>query len=185
MDCPYCGYHDSKVIDSRDVNKGIRRRRQCLKCDSRFTTYERPQPASLFVIKKDQRREEFSREKLLTGIRKACEKRPLASGTVEKVVDDIEAELYRSGKLEVPSTTIGDMVMERLKTLDHIAYIRFASVYREFADITILKQEVDALLTAGSSPAQPPTSQLRLLDSEKLEDLKRKIGQAKSETGVH
>jgi transcriptional repressor NrdR len=185
MDCPYCGYHDSKVIDSRDVNKGIRRRRQCLKCGSRFTTYERPQPASLFVIKKDQRREEFSREKLLTGIRKACEKRPLASGTVEKVVDDIEAELYRSGKLEVPSTIIGDMVMERLKTLDHIAYIRFASVYREFADITRLKQEVDALLSAGAPSAQPPSSQLRLIDSEKLETLKKEISQAKTGTGVH
>jgi transcriptional repressor NrdR len=93
-----------------------------LKCSSRFTTYERLQPAGLFVIKKDQRREEFSRDKLLTGIRKACEKRPLPSGTVGKVADDIEVELYHSGKVEIPSTVIGDLVMERLKSLDHIAY---------------------------------------------------------------
>jgi transcriptional repressor NrdR len=146
MNCPYCGYHDSKVIDSREVNDGIRRRRQCLKCDERFTTYERLQPASLFVTKKDERREEFDREKLLSGIRKACEKRPLPAGSVEKLADDIEAELYRMGKAEIPTTIIGDMVMARLKSLDHVAYIRFASVYRDFADITALKKEVDTLV---------------------------------------
>src|SRR4030067_2684338 len=108
MNCPYCHYYDSKVIDSRDVNDGIRRRRQCLSCGSRFTTYERLQPTSLFVIKKDRRREEFDRDKLLNGIRKACEKRPLPTGAVEKVVDDIEAELYQLGKIEIPSTVIGD-----------------------------------------------------------------------------
>ena len=95
MNCPYCGYYNSKVIDSRDINDGIRRRRQCLKCNSRFTTYERLQPASLFVNKKDQRREEFRREKILTGLHKACEKRPLPSGIVDKLADDIEAELAR------------------------------------------------------------------------------------------
>src|SRR3990170_5478182 len=119
MKCPYCGYFDSKVIDSRDVNDGIRRRRQCLSCDSRFTTYERLQPASLFVIKKDERREEFDKNKLLTGIRKACEKRPLPTGTIDKIADDIEAELYRLGKSEVPTKVVGDMVMERLKKLDY------------------------------------------------------------------
>ena len=163
MNCPYCGYHDSKVIDSRDVNEGIRRRRQCLSCGSRFTTYERLQPASLFVIKKDERREEFSRNKLLTGIRKACEKRPLPTGTVEKLADDIEAELYRLGKAEIPSAVIGDMVMERLKSLDYIAYIRFASVYREFEDITTLKEEVDTL---ASSPTVQRADQLPLLPLE-------------------
>lgn len=167
MDCPYCGYRDSKVIDSRDINEGIRRRRQCLQCGSRFTTYERLQPASLFVIKKDQRREEFHREKLLTGIRKACEKRPLPTGTVEKIVDEIEAELYRTGKTEIPSAVIGDMVMERLKDLDQIAYIRFASVYRQFADITTLKQVVDAL-ASGKSVTSHPSNQLPLLPTEKL-----------------
>ena len=168
MNCPYCGYHDSKVIDSRVVNDGIRRRRQCLSCDSRFTTYERLQPASLFVIKKDGRREEFNRIKLLTGIRKACEKRPLPTGTVDKLADDIEAELYHLGKAEIPSTVIGDMVMERLKSLDYIAYIRFASVYREFTDITALKQEIDALVSDETGISHP-TSQLPLLPDEEVE----------------
>ena len=166
MKCPYCGYTDCKVTDSREVNDGIRRRRQCLSCGSRFTTYERLQPASLFVIKKDERREEFDREKLLGGIRKACEKRPLPTGAIDKLVDDIEAELYRLGKAEIPGTLIGDMVMERLKRLDHIAYIRFASVYREFADITALKREVDTLLS-GVGTSRPP-GQLPLLPAEGL-----------------
>ena len=172
MNCPYCGYHDSRVIDSRDVNDGIRRRRQCLHCGSRFTTYERLQPASLFVLKKDERREELNREKLLTGLRKACEKRPLPTGTVERLADDIEAELFRLGKSEIPSTVIGDMVMERLKNLDHVAYIRFASVYREFADITALKQEVDTLVSSEAT-APLSTSQLPLLPDNTPEGLAR------------
>ena len=170
MNCPYCGYHDSKVIDSRGVNDGIRRRRQCLKCGSRFTTYERLQPAGLFVIKKDERREEFSRDKLLAGIRKACEKRPLPTGAVDKLVDDIEAELYHLGRSEIPSNVIGDMVMAGLKNLDYIAYIRFASVYREFTDITALKQEVDTLVS-GQAEIPRPTSQLPLLPEDKLAPL--------------
>ncbi len=162
MNCPYCGYQDSKVIDSREVSDGVRRRRQCLSCGSRFTTYERLQSASLFVIKKDQRREEFNRSKLLIGIRKACEKRPLPTGTVDKLADDIEAELYRLGKAEIPGAVIGDMVMEKLRDLDHVAYIRFASVYREFTDITALKQEVDSLVS-GKAQAPRSTSQLPLI----------------------
>ncbi len=172
MYCPYCGYDDSKVIDSRDINEGIRRRRQCLKCSARFTTYERLQPASLFVIKKDGRREEFNRDKLLTGIRKACEKRPLPSGSVDKIADDIETDLYRQGKAEKPSAAIGDMVMERLKNLDYIAYIRFASVYREFADITALKQVVDNLVS-DEAETHVPTSQLPLMPAGKLNELAR------------
>jgi transcriptional repressor NrdR len=168
MNCPYCHYHDSKVIDSRDVSDGIRRRRQCLACGSRFTTYERLQAAGLFVIKKDQRREEFNKDKLLTGLRKACEKRPLPTGAVDKLADDIEAELYRLGKAEIPSTVIGDMVMERLKKLDYIAYIRFASVYRQFTDITVLKQEIDNLVN-GAEKAPRLTSQLPLLPTEELQ----------------
>jgi transcriptional repressor NrdR len=160
LNCPFCGYIDSKVIDSRDVNDGIRRRRQCLRCDLRFTTYERLQRVSLLVLKKDGRREEFDREKLLTGIRKACDKRPLAAGTVERIVDEIEMELYQSGHAEVPSAAIGDFVMAKLKKTDQIAYIRFASVYREFQDITKLKEEVDNL--AGKS-LTPPADQLPLL----------------------
>ena len=170
MNCPYCGRYDSKVIDSRDVNEGIRRRRQCLGCNSRFTTYERLQPAALFVVKKDERREGFSRDKLLTGIRKACEKRPLPAGAIDKLADDIETELYQKGKAEIPSAVIGDMVMEGLKGLDHVAYIRFASVYREFTDITALKQEVDTLVSAEAEVSQP-TSQLPLLPDDKLEQL--------------
>jgi len=170
MNCPYCGYRDSRVIDSRDVNDGIRRRRQCLSCNSRFTTYERLQPASLFVIKKDERREEFDRMKLLAGIRKACEKRPLPIGTVDKLVDDIEAELYRLGKAEIPGAVIGDMVMERLKSLDYIAYIRFASVYREFTDIATLKQAVDTLIS-GQVEMSHPSNQLPLLPDDKLDGL--------------
>ena len=116
MKCPYCGYTDSKVIDSRDVNDGVRRRRQCLSCNARFTTYERLQPASLFIIKKDQRREEFNREKLLGGIRKACEKRPLPTGAIEKITDEIEAGLYKLGKAEItqhPDRRYGNGETER------------------------------------------------------------------------
>jgi transcriptional repressor NrdR len=164
--CPYCNSVNSKVVDSREVNSGVRRRRQCLDCGSRFTTYEKVLPASLFVVKKDQRREEFSKDKLLAGIRKACEKRPLPAGAVDKLADDIEAELYQMGRAEVASYTIGDMVMEGLRRLDYIAYIRFASVYRDFADITDLKQEVDTLVSAGTGAARPD-SQLSLLPDEK------------------
>ncbi len=145
MKCPYCQLSDSKVIDSREVNDGIRRRRQCISCNQRFTTYERLQPLVLFVAKKDQRREKFNREKLLGGLRKACEKRPLPADTVERLAEKIESELLALGKAEVSSTVIGDMVMEKLKNLDKIAYIRFASVYRDFTDIDALKNELDAL----------------------------------------
>ena len=166
MNCPFCGYHDSRVIDSRDVSNGVRRRRQCLDCGGRFTTYERLQPVSLFVIKKDQRREPFHKEKLLAGIRKACEKRPLPTGVVDWLADDIESRLYRQGRTEVPSTAIGDMVMAGLKKLDHIAYIRFASVYREFTDITILKKEIDTLV--GNETDRVHSSQLPLLPEEDM-----------------
>lgn len=167
MKCLYCGHNNSKVIDSRDVNEGIRRRRECLGCGARFTTYERQQPASLFIIKKDNRREEFNHDKLLTGIRKACEKRPLPTGTIDKLADDIETGLDNMGKTEIPSTVIGDMVMARLKGLDYIAYIRFASVYRQFTDITALKEVVDTLVS--SQPEGPhPTSQLPLLPDEEM-----------------
>lgn len=166
MNCPYCKFTDSKVIDSRDVNDGIRRRRQCLQCNARFTTYERIQPASLFVIKKDKRREEFNREKLASGIRKACEKRPLPTGSIDKLVDDIEAELFKTGKSEISSITIGDMVMEKLKKLDYIAYIRFASVYRGFTDLSALKKAVDNLLTNADIELSRSTQQLSLLPEE-------------------
>jgi len=172
MHCPYCHYHDSRVIDSREVNDGIRRRRQCLNCRARFTTYERLQPAGFFVIKKDERREEFNKTKLLAGIRKACEKRPLPTGAIDKLADDIEAELYQQGKAEIPSAAIGDMVMEGLKKLDYIAYIRFASVYRDFTDITALKQAVDSLVTSESR-VSPASAQLPLLPASGLNAVPR------------
>ena len=176
MSCPFCGHYDSKVIDSRDVNDGIRRRRQCLSCASRFTTYERLQPTGLFVIKKDQRREEFSKDKLLVGIRKACEKRSLPTGTVDKLADDVETELYQRDKVEIPSTVIGDMVTGGLRSLDHIAYIRFASVYHEFADITALKQEIDTLV-GDEDEASRSINQLPLLSDEEFEVMpKRRRG---------
>jgi len=166
MKCPYCGESESRVIDSRPGDEGVRRRRRCLACGARFTTYERVQPHNLFVVKKDGRREEFSRDKLSSGIRKACEKRPLPIGAIDKLIDNIEAELYHSGKAEIPSPIIGDLVMQGLAKLDHIAYIRFASVYREFTDIGALKQAVDSL--AGEETSTPAANQLPLLSSESL-----------------
>ncbi len=177
MKCPYCGYHDSKVVDSRDVNDGIRRRRECLECSRRFTTYERLQAASLFIIKKDGRREQFDRDKLLGGIRKACEKRPLPTGAVDKLADDIEAEVYRLGKAEVPSAVIGDMVMKGLKGMDYIAYIRFASVYREFTDITTLKQAVDTLVDTEKEVSKP-AGQLPLLPPQEVAGMAKRRGRS-------
>ncbi len=156
MKCPLCGHEDSKVTDSRTVDDTVRRRRECLDCGFRFTTYERIQTGNLVIIKKDMRREGFNHEKLATGIRKACEKRPLPTGTVEKLVDEIETELLRLGRVEIPSSVVGEIVMDRLKELDHIAYIRFASVYRDFADITSLKREVDTLISGRPAASQLP-----------------------------
>ncbi|MSQ05748.1 MAG: transcriptional repressor NrdR [Dehalococcoidia bacterium] len=145
MRCPHCGYSDSKVTDSREAEEGIRRRRECQRCKVRFTTYERVQSAALLVSKRDNRREEFNREKLLAGLRLACAKRPVDSRTIEKLVEDIEAELQHLGRAEVPTTVLGEMVMERLKNLDRVAYIRYASVYREFNDIESFEQAVKDL----------------------------------------
>ena len=145
----------------------MRRRRQCLKCDQRFTTYERVHTTSLLIVKKDGLREEFNREKLARGINKACEKRPMPAGSVEKLIDEIEAKIHRLGKGEVTSWELGEMVMERLKNLDHIAYIRFASVYREFEDIGSLKEEVDILAKSGDGVVHLP-GQLPLITDDKL-----------------
>jgi transcriptional repressor NrdR len=146
MKCPYCGFQDSKVIDSRAINDGVRRRRECLHCSSRFTTYERVQSNSFLLVKKDGRREEFSRDKLTAGIRKACTKRPVADEDIERMVDRIEEEIHRLGRVEVSSPMVGGLVMEHLREIDRIAYIRFASVYREFADVESFKEEVEALV---------------------------------------
>jgi transcriptional repressor NrdR len=168
VNCPYCGGQESKVIDSRSLDEGVRRRRECLACNARFTTYERVQPHDIFVIKKDGRRERFSRDKLLLGIRKACEKRPLPAGAIDKFVDTVEAELYKVDKSEVSSSHIGDLVMGGLRKLDHIAYIRFASVYREFADIGDLIEEVDSLAVRRE---ETPANQLPLVSSEAVNSL--------------
>jgi len=173
MRCPYCGYDDSKVIDSREVNEAIRRRRECLGCGSRFTTYERVHTATLLVIKKDGRREEFSREKLVAGIRKACAKRPVPQETIEQMVDDIEDRLRKSGTGEVATSVIGDMVMERLRQLDGIAYIRFASVYRAFADIEEVREAADAY--ARLRLLSDATSQLLLFSNEELATVARSV----------
>jgi len=164
MRCPFCGNSESRVVDSRDVEESIRRRRECLNpgCAGRFTTHERVQAVAIYVVKKDGRREEFSRQKLLAGLRKACEKRPLPAGAVEALAADIEATLYQSNSAEVPSATVGELVMDRLRSLDGIAYVRFASVYRQFGDIDALREELEDL-AAGR---RPPEAQLPLLDPE-------------------
>src|SRR3990170_6337490 len=126
MNCPFCGHPESKVADSRPDEAGIRRRRQCLACGRRFTTVERVELGGVAVLKKDGRREEFDRAKIIGGVRKACEKRPIPSGAIEALADDVEQAVFALNKAEVPSTYIGELVMERLKGLDPIAYIRFA-----------------------------------------------------------
>ncbi len=168
MNCPNCGGQELGVIDSRSLDEVVRRRRKCRACGARFTTYERIHLHDIFVTKKDGRREEFSRDKLCLGIRRACEKRPLPAGAIDKFVDNLEAEIYRVGRGEVSSSYIGDLVMEGLKKLDHIAYIRFASVYRTFADIGDLKQEVDSLAGRGQ---MTPVNQLPLPSSELVNSL--------------
>src|SRR5690242_11237697 len=130
MKCPFCGYTESRVKDSRDIGDVIHRRRECEQCKARFSTYERVEKFHLMVIKRDQRREPFSREKLSIGLRKACEKRPLPAGEIENSKDDIEQELYRFGKQKIPSSVIGEIVMDRTRMMDKNAYISSASVYR-------------------------------------------------------
>lgn len=137
MNCPFCGEKESKVIDSRgsDDEKSIRRRRECESCGKRFTTYERIEEVPIIVIKKNNLREEFDRNKILNGIVKACWKRPISASQIENCVTEIENEVYNLGKSELDSVLIGNIVMKRLKALDEIAYVRFASVYKEFKDI--------------------------------------------------
>ncbi len=148
MRCPYCENRDTKVIDSRHTEEGhaIRRRRECEKCGKRFTTYEKIEETVLVVIKKDGSRETFDRNKILSGIIKACEKRPVALSEMEAVIDDIERGLNNMMEKEVKSTFIGELVMEKLRDLDEVAYVRFASVYRQFTDINTFINEIEKLL---------------------------------------
>ncbi len=158
MRCPYCGHHDLKVVDSRDseVGEAIRRRRECLGCGQRFTTYERIEAVPFYVIKKDGRREDFDPQKLLSGLRKATEKRDISQERLRGIVEEIEADPRRSGRVEIPSREIGEMLMEKLKELDEVAYIRFASVYREFMDLQQVKREIEQVLSARPKTTKTP-----------------------------
>ena len=148
MRCPYCGYKKDSVIDSRRAKNeaSVRRRRQCLKCKRRFTTYEYVERIPLMVIKKDNRREPFDRNKILSGLKKACEKRPVGMDALEDAVSRIEKKVQESGEKEIPSTMLGEEVMRELHGLDEVAYVRFASVYREFKDINQFMDELSDIL---------------------------------------
>ncbi len=145
MNCPYCGYKESKVTDKRTSPDGIRRRRECLKCKKRFTTYERIERTDLYVIKKDGRREKFDIKKLEAGIERALEKRPVPQDKINNMINEIDEQIRKAGKKEVNSSVIGELVMKKLKKIDDIAYVRFASVYRQFQDINDFKQEMKEL----------------------------------------
>jgi transcriptional repressor NrdR len=148
MRCPYCGYKEDKVVDSRSTaeESAVRRRRECLKCGKRFTTYEYIEEVSLMVIKKDGRREPFDRKKVLSGIIKACEKRPVSMEKMEEIITQVERAVQKKSDREVSSSRIGELVMERLKMLDDVAYVRFASVYRQFKDVGQFMVELKDIL---------------------------------------
>jgi transcriptional repressor NrdR len=155
MKCPYCGFTQDRVVDSRESKESdsIRRRRECESCNRRFTTYERIDEIPYMVVKKDGRRERFDRQKVLNGLLRACEKRPVSLGQLEKVVDATEAFLVDAAERERTTSEIGELIMEQLKTLDTVAYIRFASVYRDFKDVNEFKEELEGLLR-HHSPAK-------------------------------
>ena len=148
MKCPFCSFEESKVIDSRPTDEGerIRRRRECMSCGKRFTTYEIIESLPIIVIKKDKSREVFDRDKLFNGMMRACEKRPVSVGDIERAIDEIEAEIQNSLDREVTSVRIGELVMDKLKDIDEVAYVRFASVYRQFKDINTFMSELKKLL---------------------------------------
>lgn len=148
MNCPFCNHHDSKVVDSRPTDEGqsIRRRRECMECGKRFTTYEKLEQVPLIIIKKNGTRESYDRNKILNGILRSCEKRPVSLPTIENIVDEVEKELYNSMDREIKSEYIGEIIMKKLKEIDEVSYVRFASVYRQFADINSFKDELEKLL---------------------------------------
>ena len=156
MKCPYCGFVESKVIDSRptDESERIRRRRECLKCGRRFTTYEVIETTPLVVVKKDKSREAFDAGKVLAGMVRACEKRPVSLAVLEAAVEDIELSLHNSLDKEVPSYQIGELAMEKLRKIDEVAYVRFASVYRQFKDIDSFMKELQSILESRASQGQ-------------------------------
>ena len=146
--CPYCNYEESKVVDSRatDDKTTIRRRRECLNCNRRYTTYERVETIPILVIKKNSSREYFNRNKIINGLMKACEKRPVSRERIERIADEIEKKLYNDMKTEVSSTYIGELIMDKLKQIDEVCYVRFASVYRQFKDINTFMEEIKNLM---------------------------------------
>lgn len=147
MKCPFCGKDNTKVIDSRPTDDGsIRRRRQCDACGKRFTTYEKVESMPLIVIKKDNNREPYDREKVVAGIVRSCHKRPVSLTQINDMVDEIETQIFNLGEQEIPTTTIGKIVMEKLKDIDEVAYVRFASVYREFKDVNTFMDEIKKIL---------------------------------------
>ncbi len=149
MKCPFCSYTEQKVIETRPVEESnsIRRRRECLNCQKRFTTYEKIENISLIVIKKNKTREDFDREKILDGLRRACQKRPVSLAQLENLVDEIEQQLSNSLEREITSEHIGELVMQKLKEIDEVSYVRFASVYRQFKDINTFMEELKKLLS--------------------------------------
>lgn len=152
MRCPYCEYYESKVVDSRPTDEGqaIRRRRECISCGKRFTTYEKIEEIPIIIVKKDGNRQSYDRNKLLNGLIKACEKRPVSMNVIERAVDDIEKTLSNSLEKEITSVQIGELVMAKLKEIDEIAYVRFASVYRQFKDVNSFMDELKTLLDDNS-----------------------------------
>jgi transcriptional repressor NrdR len=163
MKCPFCGFENDKVVDSRESKEGesIRRRRECLKCEKRFTTYERIDEIPYMVVKKDGRREKFERQKILNGVLRACEKRPISMGKMEQIVNEVEQYVVDSPERERTTSDIGELIMDRLKQIDKVAYIRFASVYRDFKDVDEFRSELERLLSkeerqkAGKAKAGP------------------------------
>lgn len=156
MRCPFCEFNGTRVLDSRPFNnnKSIRRRRECEDCGRRFTTFEMVEETPLLIIKKDGTREEYSRDKILRGLIRACEKRPVTLEILENIVNEIERELRSQGKAEVPSKEVGEMVMERLYHVDEVAYVRFASVYRQFKDINVFMRELEELLEQARNKSE-------------------------------
>ncbi len=154
MKCPFCGHLEDRVVDSRETKTGdtIRRRRECVKCERRFTTYERIDEIPYMMVKKDGRREKFDRQKLMTGLMKACEKRPVSPARLEEIVNEVESYVGESPEHERPTTEVGAVVMDRLKKLDKVAYVRFASVYLDFKDVREFMDELKDLLKARENP---------------------------------
>jgi transcriptional repressor NrdR len=157
MKCPFCGYADTRVIDSRLGKEGnsIRRRRECTQCERRFTTFERVEDMLPLIVKKDGRRQPFDRKKIIAGIQRACEKRPVSIATIEKIVDNLERQLQETGDREIESRVIGQAVMDALHDLDQVAYVRFASVYRQFKDINEFMAELKDILAEGGNSREP------------------------------